>query len=82
MNESFATIHSLATILLVVGVTILVTALILAYAMIRDYQSYLEDHWRSRYSFADFVKRERFYIYLFLGMVFVMLQNLWYLLEY
>lgn len=66
--------------LLALGVSILVMGIILAYAMIREYCSYLEDNWKARYSFLDFIKRERFYIYLFLGLVFVMLQYLWYLL--
>ncbi len=33
----------------------------------------LENHWKARYSFCDFIKRERFYIYLFLGLTFVVI---------
>ena len=48
-------------------------AYILGYAMIHEYRMYLENHWKARYSFCDFIKRERFYIYLFLGLTFVVI---------
>ena len=34
---------------------------------------YLDENYKARYSFCDFIKRERFYIYLFLGMAFVII---------
>ena len=58
-----------------------ILCMILGYAMINDYRSYLENHWKARYSFRDFIKRERFYIYLLLAFIFISLTNLLYFLE-
>ena len=49
---------------------------ILGYAMIHEYRMYLDDHYKARYSFRDFIKRERFYIYLFFASIFIFLTNL------
>ena len=49
--------------------------------MINEYKMYLEDHLRARFSLSDFLKRERFYIYLLLVSIFIMLLNLLYFLE-
>ena len=54
-------------------VFVLILGIILGYAMIHEYRMYLENHWKARYSFCDFIKRERFYIYLFLGLTFVVI---------
>jgi len=49
--------------------------------MIHEYRMYLENHWKARYSIRDFIKRERFYIYLLLASIFILLTNLLYFLE-
>lgn len=49
--------------LIIIGVFVLILGIILGYAMIHEYRMYLENHWKARYSFCDFIKRERFYIY-------------------
>ena len=54
---------------------------IFGYAMIHEYRMYLENHWKARYSFRDFIKRERFYIFLLLASIFIFLTNLLYFLE-
>ena len=48
----------------VVIVTVFIIVLILV--MINDYRLYLGNHWKKKYSFADFVKHEQFYIYILL----------------
>jgi len=65
----------------ILGVSILISGIIIFYAMIREYQNYLDDYWKAEFSLADFIKREQFYIYLFLGLTLIILQNLWYLLS-
>lgn len=67
--------------LFILGVSILISGIIIFYAMIREYQNYLDDHWKAEFSLADFIKREQFYIYLFLGLTLIILQSLWYLLS-
>ena len=52
-------------IMIVVGiVTVIIIVFILV--MIRDYRLYLGNHWKKKFSFADFVKQEQFYIYILL----------------
>ena len=41
--------------------------------MIHEYRIYLDDHYTARYSFCDFIKRGRYYIYLFFGLTFVII---------
>ena len=48
----------------VVIVTVFIIVLILV--MIHDYRLYLGNHWKKKFSFADFVKQEQFYIYILL----------------
>ena len=67
--------------LIIIGVFILILCMILGYAMINDYRSYLENHWKAHYSFRDFIKRERFYIFLLLAFILISLTNLLYFLE-
>ena len=64
-----------------VALFLLIFALVMSYAMVQDYRMYLEDHWKARFSFSDFFKQERFYIYLFLASIFIMSLNLLYFLE-
>lgn len=59
--------------ILIVALCLLLFALVMSYAMVQDYRIYLDENYKARYSFCDFIKRERFYIYLFLGLTFVII---------
>ena len=71
MKEMLETMPRIELVLIIIGVFVLILGIILGYAMIHEYRIYLDDHYKARYSFCDFIKRERFYIYLFLGLTFV-----------
>ena len=73
MKEMLETIPRIELALIIIGVFVLILGIILGYAMIHEYRIYLDDHYKARYSFRDFIKRERFYIYLFLGLTFVVI---------
>ena len=73
MKEMLETMPRIELALIIIGVSVLILGIILGYAMIHEYRMYLEDHWKARYGFCDFIKRERFYIYLFLGQTFVII---------
>ena len=73
MKEIIETMPRIELALIIIGVSVLILGIILGYAMIHEYRMYLENHWKARYSFCDFIKRERFYIYLFLGLTFVVI---------
>ena len=59
--------------ILIVALCLLLLAIVMGYAMVQDYRIYLDENYKARYSFCDFIKRERFYIYLFLGLTFVII---------
>ena len=54
-----------------VALFLLLFAIVMGYAMVQDYRIYLDENYKARYSFCDFIKRGRRYIYLFLGFSFV-----------
>ena len=81
MKEIFETMPRIELALIIIGVFVLILCIIFGYAMIHEYRMYLEDHWKACYSFRDFIKRERFYIYLLLASIFIFLINLLYFLE-
>ena len=81
MKEVIETMPRIELALIIIGVFILILCMIFGYAMINDYRSYLENHWKARYSFRDFIKRERFYIFLLLAFILISLTNLLYFLE-
>ena len=81
MKEILETIPRIELALIIIGVAVLITGIISVYAMIHEYRMYLENHWKARYSFRDFLKRERFYIFLLLATIFIILTNLLYFLE-
>ena len=60
-------------VIFIVALFLLIFALVMSYAMVQDYRIYLDENYKARYSFFDFIKRERFYIYLFLGQTFVVI---------
>lgn len=57
----------------IVALFLLIFAIVMGYAMVQDYRIYLDENYKARYSFCDFIKRERYYIYLFLGQTFVII---------
>ena len=59
--------------ILIVALCLLLFAIVMGYAMVQDYRIYLDENYKARYSFCDFIKRERYYIYLFLGLTFVII---------
>lgn len=81
MKELLETMPRIELALLIIGAFVLMISIILGYAMINEYKMYHEDHLRARFSLSDFLKRERFYIYLLLVSIFIMLLNLLYFLE-
>ena len=81
MKEILETMPRIELALIIIGVFALMLGIIFVYAMIHEYRMYLENHWKARYSFRDFIKRERFYIYLLLASIFIFLTNLLYFLE-
>ena len=60
----------------IVVLFLLFFALVMSYAMVQDYRIYLDENYKARYSFRDFNKRERFYIFLLLAFIFIFLTNL------
>lgn len=56
-----------------VALFLLIFALVMSYAMVQDYRMYLDENYKARYSFCDFIKRGRYYIYLFLRQSFVII---------
>ena len=81
MKEVIETMPRIELALIIIGVFVLILCIIFGYAMIHGYRMYLENHWKARYSFRDFIKRERFYIFLLLASIFIFLTNLLYFLE-
>ena len=81
MKEIIETMPRIELALIIIGVFVLILGIILGYAMIHEYRMYLENHWKARYSFRDFIKRERFYIFLLLAFILISLTNLLYFLE-
>ena len=79
--EIFETMPRIKLALLIIGLFVLVVIIIFGYVMIHEYRMYLEEHWKARFSFRDFIKRERFYIFLLLAFIFISLINLLYFLE-
>ena len=57
----------------IVALFLLIFAIVMSYAMVQDYRIYLDENYKARYSFCDFIKRGRYYVYLFLGMTFVVI---------
>ena len=73
MGNMIETLMKEEQAILRVALCLLLFALVMSYAMVQDYRIYLDENYKARYSFCDFIKRERFYIYLFLGLTFVII---------
>ena len=52
----------------IVALFLLLFAIVMGYAMVQDYRIYLDENYKAR-----FIKRGRYYIYLFLGLTFVII---------
>ena len=65
--------HERGTGYFIVALFLLLFAIFMSYAMVQDYRIYLDGNYKARYSFCDFIKRGRYYIYLFLGQTFVII---------
>ena len=81
MKEVIETMPRIELALIIIGVFVLISCIIFGYAIILVYRMFLENHFKSRYSFRDFIKRERFYIFLLFASIFILLTNLLYFLE-
>ena len=81
MNDILETMPRIEFALLIIGVVALMLGILFGYVMIHEYRMYLEDHWKARFSFRDFFKQERFYIFLFLASIYIMSLNLLCFLE-
>ena len=53
-------------VIVVIGVMAVVFSISIVFMMAYDYHIYLAGNRRSKFSFADFVKQEQFYIYILL----------------
>ena len=65
--------HEEEQAIFIVAMFLLLFAIFMSYAMVQDYRIYLDGNYKARYSFCDFIKRGRYYIYLFLGQTFVII---------
>ena len=81
MKEIIETMPRIELALIIIGVFVLMLCIIFGYAMIHEYRIYLDENYKARYSFRDFIKRERFYIFLLLASILILLTNLLYFLE-
>ena len=71
MGNMIETLTKEEQAIFIVALFLLLFAIVMSYAMVQDYRIYLDENYKARYSFCDFIKRGRRYIYLFLGFSFV-----------
>ena len=76
MGNMIETLTKEEQAILIVALCLLLFAIVMSYAMVQDYRIYLDENYKARYSFRDFIKRERFYIFLLLAFIFIFLTNL------
>ena len=81
MGNMIETLTKEEQAIFIVALFLLLFAIVMGYAMVQDYRIYLDENYKARYSFCDFIKRERFYIYLLFASIFISLTNLLYFLE-
>ena len=81
MGNMIETLTKEEQAIFIVALFLLMFAIVMSYAMVQDYRIYLDENYKARYSFCDFIKRERFYIYLLFASIFISLTNLLYFLE-
>ena len=73
MGNMIETLTKEEQAIFIVALFLLLFAIVMGYAMVQDYRIYLDENYKVRYSFCDFIKRGRYYIYLFLGLTFVII---------
>ena len=73
MGNMIETLTKEEQAIFIVVLFLLLFAIVMSYAMVQDYRIYLDENYKARYSFCDFIKRERYYIYLFLVLTFVII---------
>ena len=73
MGNMIETLTKEEQAIFIVALFLLLFAIVMGYDMVQDYRIYLDENYKARYSFCDFIKRERYYIYLFLGLTFVII---------
>lgn len=71
MGNMIETLMKEEQAIFIVALFLLLFAIVMSYAMVQDYRIYLDENYKARYSFCDFIKRGKYYIYLFLGFSFV-----------
>lgn len=71
MGNMIETLMKEEQAIFIVALFLLLFAIVMGYAMVQDYRIYLDENYKARYSFCDFIKRGKYYIYLFLGFSFV-----------
>ena len=71
MGNMIETLTKEEQAIFIVALFLLMFAIVMSYAMVQDYRIYLDENYKARYSFCDFIKRGKYYIYLFLGFSFV-----------
>ena len=76
MGNMIETLTKEEQAIFIVALFLLLFAIVMSYAMVQDYRIYLDENYKARYSFRDFIKRERFYIFLLLAFIFIFLTNL------
>ena len=76
MGNMIKTLTKEEQAIFIVALFLLLFAIVMSYAMVQDYRIYLDENYKARYSFRDFIKRERFYIFLLLAFIFIFLTNL------
>ena len=71
MGNMIETLTKEEQAIFIVALFLLLFAIVMSYAMVQDYRIYLDENYKARYSFCDFIKRGKYYIYQFLGFSFV-----------
>ena len=64
-------------VLLIIGIIVVLFSASIIFMMIYDYRLYLATKWGKKYSFADFLKREQFYIYILLFFLLTIVGEVW-----
>ena len=58
MGNMIETLTKEEQAIFIVALFLLLFAIVMGYAMVQDYRIYLDENYKARYSFCDFIKRE------------------------
>ena len=58
MGNMIETLTKEEQAIFIVALFLLLFAIVMSYAMVQDYRIYLDENYKARYSFCDFIKRE------------------------